>query len=313
MVSRSPRPCAGYGSNTQLEFCGFTHMAQGNDTNGKLTFRDTHSDHANEDLTTATKIRCDSNMGVLRLSWFTTPTNANRCLRTTAALDSPDLWKVTNWCSKQRGNHGKIVNFLMADHIDVQAPAVIEIAHRLNAENSGDRYEWNPTSIPLQKNISSAFWFGLASFVGAIIMLILVCLCIKPRRGRAKSKHKKKKEGGDKEKGVAATEWEEHVDPETGYKYYYNSKTDQTLWESETWQEHADEETGTSYFHNFVTGQSTWRRPEGMMEGEADANPAMTSNRSVRSIRETAMAAGSQPTPPRRDDSYVRDTIALMD
>lgn len=57
--------------------------------------------------------------------------------------------------------------------------------------------------------------------------------------------------------------WEEYVDEDTGFKYYYDSISGETVWkDEEEWEECFDESTGLTYYYNTITKESVWNLNE---------------------------------------------------
>jgi len=79
--------------------------------------------------------------------------------------------------------------------------------------------------------------------------------------------------------------WTEHVDEQTGCKFYHNALTGQSSWTrpcSETdalmreavaverWTEHVDPVTQNAFYHNLATGEASWVKPETLAESLAE-------------------------------------------
>jgi len=64
-------------------------------------------------------------------------------------------------------------------------------------------------------------------------------------------------------------EWQEHVDPSSGNKYWHNASTQETTWDDphakkeDEWGEAKDPSTGKTYWFNTKTNATTWENPHG--------------------------------------------------
>ena len=58
--------------------------------------------------------------------------------------------------------------------------------------------------------------------------------------------------------------WKQEIDPNQGKYYYYNTTTQQSVWEEPAnfqqcaWQIHKDEASGRKYVSNTATGETSW-------------------------------------------------------
>ena len=71
------------------------------------------------------------------------------------------------------------------------------------------------------------------------------------------------------------THWEEHVDPASGKKFYFNPATNETSWtkppsraagypsakKSDGWTEHRDPASGKMFYFNAETKETSWQKP----------------------------------------------------
>merc|ERR1712232_230761 len=106
------------------------------------------------------------------------------------------------------------------------------------------------------------------------------------QKNAAQQRHRAAKEKVDAESSLATAtatcpnEWTEHVDPQSGDVFYFNSTTGETSWtkpapamhvvatgvataaaKTEEWTEHIDPQTSNIYYFNANTGESSWTKP----------------------------------------------------
>jgi len=95
----------------------------------------------------------------------------------------------------------------------------------------------------------------------------------------------KKPNSQNKRGGAKNEEWTESIDPGTGHKYWYNSKTGESTWEDPNkgestsndsntgeWTEMTDPGSGHKYWYNSRTGESTWEDPNKRESNSNDSN-----------------------------------------
>jgi len=85
---------------------------------------------------------------------------------------------------------------------------------------------------------------------------------------------------------AAEDDWAEHVDAQTGNRFYFNTKTGESSWTKpasmsqsaepalvkadetpkaaanvEEWTEHVDAQSGRTFYYNVATGETSWSKP----------------------------------------------------
>jgi len=98
----------------------------------------------------------------------------------------------------------------------------------------------------------------------------------------------------------AEDDWKEHVDPQTGSRFYFNTKTGESSWtrpapvvqstvanalampeeqaraaaKVEDWTEHVDPQSGRTFYYNARTGETSWTKPDTACQEQQLTQPA---------------------------------------
>ena len=93
---------------------------------------------------------------------------------------------------------------------------------------------------------------------------------------------------------VPPSQWEEHVDPGSGKKFFFNPTTNETSWTkpasrsagypsapartSDSWTEHRDPASGKTFYFNTETKETSWKKPSNgastsMYSSKSDPDP----------------------------------------